>query len=447
MDGLERRAIAGLSLLYVFRMLGLFMLLPVLALQIHQYAGATPALMGLALGVYGLTQAGLQIPLGMSSDRLGRKPIIIGGLIVFALGSVLAAQAESISEIIAGRALQGAGAIASTVMAMAADLTREENRSKAMASIGGSIALSFMLALVLGPIVTGYWQLAGVFWLTAILAVVGIVICVWFIPTPAEVGGGMRETLTMPNLLGHTLRQRELLRHDFGVFCLHFILMAVFIVAPVLLEGAGLALSEHWLLYLLLLVLSFLAAVPLIIVAERRRKMKPAFITTVMILLASLVVLYFGRSLVLLCLALFLFFLAFNWLEATLPSLVSKLSPAGAKGTAMGVYSTSQFLGAFLGGAAGGLLLSIGGAEAVFSCCAALVVIWLFFVSRMPQPRHLKRLILKLAPEKLSVAADQLKAISGVEDIVVVDSEAVAYLRIDEVELDKAALESFTRSC
>ncbi len=444
MNSLERRAVAGLSLLYVFRMLGLFMLLPVLSLEVSAYSGATPALMGLALGIYGLTQAGLQIPLGMSSDRLGRKPVIVAGLLVFTAGCVVAAEAETITEVIIGRALQGCGAIASTEMAMAADLTREENRSKAMASIGGSIALSFMLAMVLGPVVVSYWELAGVFWLTAILSLLGIVICLWAIPTPERSGGGMRETLTMPDLLGHTLRQRELLRHDFGVFVLHCILMAVFTVAPVLLAGSGLPLKEHWLLYLLLLVLSFAAAVPLIILAERRRKMKSAFLITLSILLSGLLILFVARSITLLCVGLFLFFLAFNWLEATLPSLVSKLSPAGAKGTAMGVYSTSQFLGAFVGGSMGGVLITWSGAEAVFAACALLALVWIVVVGKMPQPRHLKRLIVKLSPAMVSSAAEELKAISGVEDIVVVESEAIAYLRVDDVELDKDMLARFT---
>ena len=257
MTALERRTVGSLALLYSFRMLGLFMVLPLLALYAADMPGATPSLIGLALGIYGLTQALLQIPFGWLSDRVGRKPVIIGGLLLFALGSVVAGMADSVTGIILGRTLQGAGAIASTVMALVADLTREEQRTKAMAIVGMSIGLSFAVALVLGPAVAAAGGLSAVFWFTAVLAIVGIVIVILLVPSPPAIGAEHSDVGTRAVLVGRSLRDPALARLNFGVFVLHFILMASFLVVPGFLEQtAGIDRERHWMVYLPALLLS-----------------------------------------------------------------------------------------------------------------------------------------------------------------------------------------------
>jgi len=381
MTALERRTVGSLALLYSFRMLGLFMVLPLLALYAADLPGASPALIGLALGIYGLTQALLQIPFGWLSDQIGRKPVIVGGLILFALGSVVAGMAESIEGIVLGRTLQGAGAIASTVMALVADLTREEQRTKAMAVVGMSIGLSFAVALVLGPVVAAAGGLSAVFWFTAALAVAGIVIVVLLVPAPAAHGIEHIDVGTRAGLIGRSLRDGALQRLNFGVFTLHFILMACFLVVPGFLEQtAGIDRSQHWYVYLPALLLSIAGMVPLMIVAERGGRPHQMFLLGIVLLLAAVAMLGFTSNTLLFYAALWLFFVGFNYLEATLPSLVSKTVFAGGKGTAMGVYSTCQFLGAFAGGAGGGWLLQYAGVGALIGTCVALAALWLILV-------------------------------------------------------------------
>ncbi|MBS9762391.1 MFS transporter [Pseudomonas mosselii] len=444
MSGSETRAASGLALVFAFRMLGMFMVLPVLATYGMDLAGATPALIGLAIGAYGLTQAVLQIPFGVISDRIGRRPVIYVGLIIFALGSVLAAQADSIWGVIAGRILQGAGAISAAVMALLSDLTREQHRTKAMAMIGMSIGLSFAVAMVVGPLLTRAFGLSGLFLATAGLALLGIGLIAFVVPSSHNVLTH-RESGVARQALGPTLRNSDLLRLDISIFVLHAILMASFVALPLaFVERGGLPKEQHWWVYLTALLVSFFAMIPFIIYGEKKRKMKRVLLGAVSVLL--LVEVFFWQwadNLRGLVIGTVVFFTAFNLLEASLPSLVSKVSPAGGKGTAMGVYSTSQFLGAALGGILGGWLFQHGGLSMVFLGCAVLCVLWLLTALRMNEPPYVTSLRMQLTPEAVREAGltERLMAVPGVTDAVVVAEEAAIYIKLDTKILDRATLE------
>ncbi|WP_248918424.1 MFS transporter [Pseudomonas entomophila] len=444
MSGSETRAASGLALVFAFRMLGMFMVLPVLATYGMDLAGATPALIGLAIGAYGLTQAVLQIPFGVISDRIGRRPVIYLGLVIFALGSVLAAQADSIWGVIAGRILQGAGAISAAVMALLSDLTREQHRTKAMAMIGMSIGLSFAVAMVIGPLLTRAFGLSGLFLATAGLALVGIALIAFVVPNTHSTMQH-RESGVARQALGPTLRHPDLLRLDAGIFILHAILMASFVALPLaFVERGGLPKEQHWWVYLTALLVSFFAMVPFIIYGEKKRKMKRVLLGAVSVLL--LVEVFFWQwadNLRGLVIGTVVFFTAFNLLEASLPSLVSKVSPAGGKGTAMGVYSTSQFLGAALGGIIGGWLFQHGGLSMVFLGCAGLCALWLLTALRMNEPPYVTSLRMPLTPEAVREAGltERLMAVPGVTDAVVVAEEAAIYIKLDTKILDRTTLE------
>ncbi|MBR9755991.1 MFS transporter [Cobetia sp. 4B] len=447
----ERRAIVGLASLYATRMLGLFMVLPVLALYTRDLAGATPTLVGVALGGYGLTQALLQIPFGWLSDRLGRKAVIGFGLGLFILGSLVAATADSIEMIILGRCLQGSGAVAGAIMALLADQTREEVRTMAMASIGMSIGVAFALAMVAGPLAADAFGLSGVFWLTAVMAVASLFVLWKLVPAAPrrqhqDVGLDRRQ-------LKGILSNSALLRMDVSIFALHMILTACFVAIPQQLVNFGIAPAHHGWIYLPLMGLAFVAMLPLVIVAEKYRRMKPVFLGAVATIATSLLLLGVDgiehAGLAMFLGLLWLFFVAFNLLEATLPSMISKLAPAGAKGTAMGVYSTSQFLGAFVGGVGGGWLTGHFGLSGVFFAMGLVAILWLAVVWGMQPPRHLGSEVIGLSPEAAQLSAVELQtrllAIAGVEEALVVREERVAYLKVTRDTLDDKALARFTR--
>ena len=386
MTAQERRSVGSLALLYSIRMLGLFMVLPLLALYTSDLTGATPLMLGLALGVYGLSQALLQIPLGWLSDRVGRKPVIVGGLLVFCLGSLVAAMADTASGVVFGRFLQGAGAIASTIMALVADLTSEEQRTKAMAIIGASIGASFALALVLGPVVAGFAGLAGVFYLTALLALIGIAVVVLTVPTPEPLSA-ISKTGPRGRYVIRALRDTTLLKLNFGVFTLHFVLMASFLVVPQILQDKlAVVREDHWQIYLPVLILSVLGMLPLMRLAERGGRLNQVFPAAILLVLLGLLGFWYSSAAAPFYLSLWFFFVGFNYLEASLPSLVSKAISVQGRGTAMGVYSTCQFLGAFAGGAAGGLALQQFGFGAVLALGGALGLVWLLLCATGHSP-------------------------------------------------------------
>ena len=446
MNAQEKRAASGLSLVFAFRMLGMFMVLPVLATYGQDLAGATPFLLGLAIGAYGLTQAVLQIPFGMLSDRFGRLPIIYIGLLIFAAGSVVAGMSDSVWGVISGRVLQGAGAISAAVMALLSDLTREQHRTKAMAMIGISIGISFAVAMVVGPLVTRGFGLSGLFWFTAAMALVGMVIIAITVPKPAQ-QVVTRESGVAKIALAATLRNPDLLRLDLGIFVLHALLMASFVALPLaLVEQGGLPKEEHWWVYLIALFVGFFAMLPFIIYSEKKRQMKRVFVGAVGVLMGTELFLWlFADSLTLLIIGTLAFFTAFNFLEASLPSLISKVSPAGAKGTAMGVYSTSQFLGAALGGMLGGWLFTVGGASLVFAGCAALAALWLIFAANMQEPPYVTSVRLSVSPAAMQDTQwlTTLSAQAGVVDTVLVAEEAAVYVKFDTQIIDRASVESY----
>ncbi len=374
MTSLEIRASVSLASIFALRLLGLFLILPVFAVYAQSIPGGTDAtLVGLALGIYGLTQGVLQIPFGAASDRWGRKPVIAAGLIVFAAGSFVAALATDIIWTIVGRAIQGAGAISAAVTAFIADATRDEHRTKAMALVGASVGLTFAGSLVLAPVLYDAIGVKGLFAMTGVLVVAAIGVLVWVVPTaPPKTEHGV------PHNVRAVLFDPQLLRLNFGIFALHTVLMAMFVVIPVLLvRSGGLPLSQHWKVYLPVVLLSFALMVKPLVVAERRALIRPLFIVSIVLVLAAQLGFFLqGDALVWLALWLLLFFTGFNILEACLPSLVSRVAPASAMGLALGIYNTAQALGLFAGGALGGLIAARWGSEAVFVFAAIVMAAW-----------------------------------------------------------------------
>ena len=440
LNSLEKRAALALALVFSSRMLGLFMLLPVFALYGTELAGFSPLWIGLAIGAYGLTQAILQIPLGWLSDRIGRRPVMLGGLALFALGSVVAALADSVYLVTVGRVLQGAGAIAGAILAFAADVTREEQRPKVMAIIGASIGLSFAAAMVLGPLLAKAAGLSGVFWFTALLACCTMLLVAFLLPDSVS-KAPMAETLALPQSLGAMLKHRQLVQLDLGVLLLHLMLTAMFVVLPSLLQQYGLVSTRHWQFYLPLLLGSFVLMLPMMIIAMRKAQEKAFFLLAIALLIAAMLVALLMPGFWPLTCALLLFFIGFNFLEASLPALVSRIAPAGQRGSAMGIYSSSQFFGAFLGGVLGGALLQHFSYQSVFAALAVIGLIWLAVASTLQLPPRAQRLSLSVSvlnAEQANRLAAQLTTLQGVQEVTIVLAEQRCYLKVSSAQFDTA---------
>ncbi|MEY4960603.1 MAG: hypothetical protein RL610_782 [Pseudomonadota bacterium] len=435
MSPIELRATAGLAGIYGLRMFGMFIILPVFAFYAEDLPGGNDYLLiGIALGAYGLTQAILQIPFGWLSDRIGRKPVIYIGLVLFAIGSFIAASATDIYWVIFGRIIQGAGAISAAVMALAADLTREEHRTKAMAAIGMTIGTTFAISLIAAPALNKLIGVPGIFAMTGVLAILAMGVVYKVIPDPL-ISRFHSDTETSAGRFRNVLRDPELLRLDFGVFALHAVLMALWLVVPLSLRQGGLAVDQHWQVYFPVLVVSMLLIIPAIIYAEKKAKLKPVFTIAVALLLVSQLLLGMALDSVWgTAAALLVFFAAFNLLEASLPSLISKIAPVGAKGTAIGVYSSVQFLGAFTGATAGGYLYGNHGGLALFAFCGILLALWLVLAATMKTPAAVRTKMYHVQEMDTSRASDlsrELASLSGVHEALVLANERVAYLKVD----------------
>ncbi|MBN3759154.1 MFS transporter [Paraburkholderia sp. Tr-20389] len=381
MSAPELRATVSLAAIFALRMLGLFMIMPVFSIYAKTIPGGDNVLLvGIALGAYGVTQSLLYIFYGWISDKVGRKPVIATGLLIFALGSFVAAFAHDMTWIIVGRVIQGMGAVSSAVIAFIADLTAEEHRTKAMAMVGGSIGVSFAVAIVGAPIVFHWLGMSGLFALVGIFSILAIGVVLWIVPDAPK-------PVHVPAPFHEVLHNKELLRLNFGVLVLHATQTALFLVVPRILEAGGLPVASHWKIYLPVMGLAFVMMVPAIIAAEKRGKMKAVLLSAIgLILIGQLLLGVAPHTILSVAAILFVYFLGFNILEASQPSLVSKLAPGTRKGAAAGVYNTTQSIGLAMGGVIGGWLLKVDGQSAVFFACSGLVACWLIIAASMKQP-------------------------------------------------------------
>lgn len=436
MNSVEKRAILGVGGIFALRMIGLFMIVPVFSVYGDNYAHATPFLIGLAVGIYGLGQAIFQIPMSLAADKFPRKPIIFLGLVLFAIGGIIAANATDIYEVIIGRALAGSGAVSAVLMALLADVTREEMRTKAMATMGLTIATSIMLAFAFGPLLVGSLGISGLFWLTAGFAVLAMVLLL-VVPTPLRVLKHNLDNKSIGEQLAAVLKIGDLNRLHIGIFALHLTMTAIFVILPHQLnEVMGLSVRQQGLVYLPLLFIGFAVAIPFIIIAEKKRKMRQVFLGAIALMTASLVILALGSQVgVGIIFGLLLYFMGFNLLEATIPSWISKRAPVANKATAMGLNSSSQFFGAFVGGAMGGLLLSQPNVLA-WGILALIMAAALLLIIPIADPPYLSSTTVTI-PKNINVQdwSRQILAIDGVDELVVMAKEQVAYLKLDKTQL------------
>lgn len=436
MSALEVRASMSLASIYGLRMLGMFLILPIFSIYAETLPGGeNHLLIGLALGAYGLTQAMFQLPFGMASDRFGRKRMIYIGLVLLVIGSLIAALATDLTTVIIGRAIQGAGAVSAVVTALVADLTREEHRTKAMAMIGGTIGITFALSLILGPALNQWIGIPGIFMLTGVLAVLAMLDVKFLVPDPI-VSRFHSDAEAAPSKLKDVMKDMQLMRLNFGIFALHAAQMAMFVVVPFAIkQTSGMSENDHWLIYLPVMVLSFALMVPAIIYGEKKARLKQVFVGAIAIMLAAQ--LLFAGSIDAfwgIIISLSVYFIAFNILEATLPSIISKLAPAASKGTAIGVYNTAQSLGIFVGGVVGGYLSHYHGFASVFVFCSVLMAMWLIAALSMKTPPAVKSKMYHL--EEMTKAAaknlsTRLGAVAGVREAVVLPDEGLVILKVD----------------
>jgi len=435
LNPVEKRTALSLSFVFALRMLGLFMIMPVFAIYGQDLPGYSPLWVGLAIGSYGLTQALLQIPAGILSDRLGRRPVIFSGLVIFALGSLVAACSETIYGITAGRALQGAGAIAGAILALAADITREEQRPKAMGIIGVSIGMAFAVAMVAGPVLAPLIGLQGLFFITAAGAAAGIAVIHFMVPhTTVKAPRG--ETVAVPAMLGRLVKDTQLLRLDLGIFILHLALTAIFVALPLHLQKMHLAAETHWHLYLPALLISFILIVPMLIIASRKNMNLHFYLSAILLMAVSLAAMAVtAHSLILIFISILLYFTAFNFLEASLPAFISMLSPAGTKGSAMGIYSSCQFLGAFSGGIIGGLSYKLVGSSGLFLSLSGLMLLWFFISIAMHNPGKICTHTCTTAikdKRHADLLSKQLLLLDGVLEVVLSSAEQTVYIKADK---------------
>ena len=437
----EFRATLSLASIYGLRMLGMFLILPIFAVYASTLPDKpSPLMVGLALGAYGLTQALLQLPFGMASDKYGRKPMIYLGLAIFAIGSMVAALAMNIEGIIIGRAIQGAGAVSAVVTALVADLTRDEHRTKAMATIGGTIGLAFALSLVAGPILNDWMGVPGIFFLTGVLTLAAIAVVRFVVPDPIK-SHYHSDASAAPAKLKDVLKNGQLLRLNYGIFALHAAQMAMFVVVPFAINASSdLSVSQHWHIYLPVLVASFVLMVPAIIYAEKKSKIKLVFVSAIALMLLAQMLFavsihYFWGIVA----SLTVYFIAFNVLEASLPSIISKVAPAAAKGTAMGVYNTSQSLGIFVGGALGGYLSHALGFASVFIFCGVMMFLWLLLAFSMRAPLAVRTKMYTMRDTADAMTKEQTDAmkreivkLAGVVEAAVLPMERTVILKIDK---------------
>ncbi len=452
MTPLEVRATTSLASIYGLRMFGMFSILPIFAIYAASFPEhPTPFMIGLALGAYGLTQAFFQLPFGMASDKYGRKPMIYLGLGIFAVGSMVAALAMNIECVIIGRALQGAGAVSAVVTALLADLTRDEHRTKAMATIGATIGVAFAISLVGGPILNQWIGVPGIFFMTALLTLAAIAVVKFVVPDPVHSYHHSDASAT-PEKLKDVLKNKQLLRLNYGIFALHAAQMAMFVVVPfAITKSSQIEVNQHWHIYLPVLIGSFILMVPAIIYAEKQAKMKQVFVLAIgLMLIAQLMFSVSIQHFWGIVFSLTLYFVAFNILEATLPSIISKIAPAAAKGTAMGVYNTTQSLGIFVGGALGGYLSHQFGYASVFIFCSVMMILWLIFAYSMQAPPAVKTKMFSMDESALNMNATEVEALKrsltnlqGVLEVAVLPKELTVILKLDKSQsLNEAEIET-----
>lgn len=446
MNASEKRATVALGSIFAMRMLGLFMIVPVFAVYGKHYAGATPFLIGLAIGIYGLGQAIFQIPMSVLSDKMPRKPIIVVGLAMFALGGAIAASASNIYMVIVGRALAGSGAISAVIMALLADVTREQERSKAMAAMGFTIAFSIMGAFILGPVLTGLVGISGLFWLTCVAGVLAMFMLL-FVPSPTRVIH--QYDIKLVQQFKQVLSIADINRLHVSIFALHLTMTAMFVLLPAQLNSVlGLDVKHQGYVYLPLLFLGFVVSVPFIIIAEKKRNMRRVFLTalvTLVVALASVAVL--GSTSIGLIVGLAIYFMGFNLLEATIPSWISKRAPAMSKATAMGLNATSQFLGAFVGGALGGVLLTQSSVLA-WGLLAGIAGLAFLLIIPIHEPPYLTSLTVSTSHVANTTAwSAQLLAIAGVEEVVLVNNNQTAYVKLDKKAILEDKRQTLSQLC